>query len=31
MHRAVISGQPDACTIDEAMAVLHMVEDLRSL
>ncbi len=31
MHRAVISGQPDACTIDDAMAVLHMVEDLRSL
>lgn len=30
MHLAVISGDPDTCTVDEAMAVLHLIEDLRS-
>jgi hypothetical protein len=30
MHEAVISGAPGPCSVDEAMAVLHLVEDLRS-
>ncbi len=29
MHRAAIARQPDMCTVDEAMAVLYLVEDLR--
>ncbi|MDG2426886.1 MAG: Gfo/Idh/MocA family oxidoreductase [Acidimicrobiales bacterium] len=30
MHQAVVCGEPDPCTVDDAIAVLRMVEDLRS-
>lgn len=29
MHRATISREPDTCTVDEALAVLELVEGLR--
>jgi len=30
MHKAVIFGQPDPCTVEDAIAILQMVENLRS-